>query len=81
MTTLEILIVIFGPICFVLPFFIGYLFWRKKYVDRKTGWNKCGVCGEITDPIYFEDGIFFRTYHCEEHSPTLNRYKNGKTKY
>jgi hypothetical protein len=75
MTTLEIVIVIFGPICFILPFLIPYLFWRRKYVDRKTGWHKCGVCGAITSPIYFDDSIFLRRYHCEEHSPTLNSLK------
>ncbi len=76
MTTLEILIVIGSPFILILPLFIPYLLWRRKYVDRKTGWNKCGVCGAITDPIYFEDGLY-RKYHCEEHS-SLNKYKNGK---
>ena len=77
MTTLEILIVIGSPFILILPFLLPYLFWRRKYVDRKTGWHKCGVCGAVTDPIYFEDGIFFTRYHCEEHS-SLNRYKKQK---
>jgi hypothetical protein len=76
MTTLEILIVIGSPFILILPLLIPYLFWRRKYVDRKTGWHKCGVCGAVTDPIYFEDGLY-RKYHCEEHL-SLNRYKNGK---
>jgi len=77
MTTLEIVIVI-GVL--IIPNFLLIVFillWRRKYVDRKTGWHKCGVCGAVTDPIYFEDGIFFTRYHCEEHS-SLNKYKNGK---
>ena len=76
MTTLEIVIVI-GVL--IIPNFLLIVFillWRRKYVDRKTGWHKCGVCGAVTDPIYVEDGLY-RKYHCEEHS-SLNRYKNGK---
>jgi hypothetical protein len=68
MTTLEIVIIVGTPVILILPFFITYLFWRKKYVDRKTGWHKCGVCGAVTDPIYYEDGFFIRRYHCKEHS-------------
>jgi hypothetical protein len=77
MTTLKILIVIGVLIIpnFLLIVFI--LFWRRKYVDRKTGWHKCGVCGAVTDPIYYEDGLY-RKYHCEEHSPTLNSIKKKK---
>ncbi len=77
MTTLEMLIVIGSPFIFILPLVIPYLFWRRKYVDRKTGWHKCGVCGAVTDPIYFEDGLY-RKYHCEEHSPTLNSINKKK---
>jgi hypothetical protein len=75
MTTLEILIVIGSPFILILPFLLPYLLWRRKYVDRKTGWHKCGVCGAVTDPIYYEDSIFGRRYHCIEHLPTLNKKK------
>lgn len=73
MTTLEIVILI-GVL--IIPNFLLIVFillWRRKYVDRKTGWHKCGVCGAVTDPIYFEDGIFWRRYHCEEHSSLIKK--------
>lgn len=57
---------------------ISYFIWRKKYYDKKTGWNKCGVCGKTPSDIYFVYGVYFKKYHCLEHSK--DNHEKSKTK-
>ena len=61
---------------FLLPIIVQRIIWIRKYYDKKTGWNKCGVCGSVVSPIFYEEGIFGRKYHCREHSKSINKLKN-----
>jgi hypothetical protein len=52
---------------FLLIVLIDY-FWRLKYVDKKTGKYKCGICGRTPTYIYLFDTLFHRAYHCKKHA-------------
>lgn len=68
-------LLVFG--IFVTPFLIINWFWRRKYVDKRSRHYKCGVCGIVTDPIWMEEGFFYKKYHCREHS-SINRKRKDK---
>jgi uncharacterized membrane protein YhfC len=59
-----LILFLIAPFIFILPIIIGMIIWRRKYYDKKTGWKKCGVCGSVVSPIFYEEGILGRKYHC-----------------
>lgn len=41
-------------------------FWRKKNIDKQTGFIKCYKCGCVSGIIYREKCLFGNKYSCEK---------------
>lgn len=70
MSDILAIILTFLLMCAIIftPVIVARIIYRRKYVDKKTGLGKCGVCGKVTDPIFYTDAFFHRKYHCREHA-------------